>query len=181
MTDEHGYHDCDYHCPLMSLPYAFGTRVESIPTQVPIRPFMRIFWNTDPDKMNVGIQWAGNVNHPDDAFRSIPWAQFDRVTKVKGVKFWGLQRNIRPSDLPDLERSGLTCLWFDGFDALAAIVNKMDLIVSVDSALVHLAGAMGKPTWALIAANPDWRWMLNRVDSPWYSSARLFRRQRLGN
>lgn len=169
----------DYHCPTMSLPLAFGTRADTILLPHQIKPSKPYLGEMSPN-LNVGIQWAGNINHPDDAARSIPWEQFERITRVSGIKFWGLQRNIRRSDWQGVQRSGLTFLWFDGFDMLAAIVAKMDLIITVDSALAHLSGAMGKPTWNLIQANPDWRWMLGLIDTPWYPSMRLFRQTQIG-
>lgn len=169
--------NCDYQVPTLSLPYAFKTSLANIPSPASIKklkPFLM-----DMEGFNVGIQWAGNINHPDDLARSIPFSDFARLLKVKGVNFWGLQRNIRPEEVLNIQDSGLTCLWFDGFDCLAAIVDKMDLIITCDSALAHLAGAMGKPCWTLIQANPDWRWMYNRVDSPWYPSMRLFRQRHI--
>lgn len=167
---------CDYHIPTLSLPYAFGTTLGTIPPPYPIRhdkPFLM-----DMPGINVGIQWAGNINHPDDVRRSIAFSDFSRLLKVKGIKFWGIQRNIRPDEVLAIQDSGLQCLWFDGFEVLAAIVDRMDLIITCDSALAHLAGAMGKPVWTLIQHNPDWRWMLNRTDTPWYPSMRLFRQRR---
>lgn len=170
---------CDYQTPMLSLPFAFGTSLGSIPAPAKIVPHKPIHWEPDGD-FNVGICWAGNINHPDDANRSVPWDRFKKLLNVKDVKFWGLQRNIRPHELDSIQRTDITLLHFDGFDAFAAIVDKMDLIITVDSALAHLAGAMGKPCWVLIQKNPDWRWMFKRGDSPWYPSIRLFRQSRLG-
>lgn len=171
--------ECDYQTPMLSLPFAFGTSLGSIPAPRKIVPHKPIFWEPGGG-FNVGLCWAGNINHPDDANRSVPWDTFKRLLKVKGIKFWGLQRNIRPQELSSIQQTSITLLHFDGFDAFAAIVDKMDLIITVDSALAHLSGAMGKPTWVLIQENPDWRWMLKRIDSPWYPSIRLFRQRRLG-
>ena len=167
---------CDYQVPTLSLPYAFKTTLATIPPPATIKK-LKPFLMDLPEGLNVGIQWAGNINHPDDMRRSIPFTDFARILKVKGVKFWGLQRNIRPQEVLAIQDSGLTCLWFDGFDCLAAIVDKMDLIITCDSALAHLAGAMGKPCWTLIQSNPDWRWMYHRTDTPWYPSMRLFRQR----
>lgn len=170
--------ECDYQVPTLSLPYAFKTTLANIPPPPTIK-CLKPFLMDLPEGLNVGIQWAGNINHPDDAARSIPFSDFARLLKVKGINFWGLQRNIRPDEVLKIQDSGLTCLWFDGFDCLAAIVDKMDLIITCDSALAHLAGAMGKPCWTLIQANPDWRWMYDRVDTPWYPSMRLFRQRHI--
>jgi hypothetical protein len=171
--------ECDYQVPTLSLPFACETTLTSIPAPTKIVPGKPIFWEPGAG-FNVGLCWAGNINHPDDTNRSVAFDTFKRILRVRDVKFWGLQRNLRKHELDSVTESGITLLHFDGFDAFAAIVDKMDLIITVDSALAHLAGAMGKPCWVLIQENPDWRWMLNRSDSPWYPSLRLFRQRRLG-
>jgi tetratricopeptide (TPR) repeat protein len=180
----------DLHCPLVSLPYAFDTDLDSIPAAVPyVAPDAEHVWRwrarlgarTGP---RVGVAWSGNPAHRDDLKRSIPLAMFRRIVEANpGVEFHVLQTEIRESDRPALARlpnlrdhSGLLA----DFAETAALVSLMDTIVSVDTSLVHLAGAMGWPVWALLASVADWRWMVERDDGPWYPTAWLFRQRRRG-
>lgn len=183
----------DLHCPLMSLPRAFGTRLESIPQAVPYlavdegdrqRWQARLAGVTDEDgSLRVGLVWAGNPRHRNDRNRSIPPALLRPLLAVEGVRFFSLQTGDARNALPTLPGQGIADLT-DGvrdFADTAAILRHLDLLVTVDTAIVHLAGALGVPAWLLLPYAPDWRWLLDRADSPWYPSLRLFRQPRPGD
>lgn len=176
----------DFHCPLMSLPFAFSTRLETIPSANP-------YLQADPNrvgswaarigprnKLRVGLSWSGNTQNSVDARRSIPLAVLDGLRR-ENAEFFSLQPDLRESDRAAL--GGLR--HFDGllvdFGDTAALIELMDIVISVDTSVAHLAGALGKPVWVLLPFAPDWRWMLGRDDSPWYPSARLFRQSYAGN
>ncbi|MEP6535360.1 MAG: tetratricopeptide repeat protein [Bryobacteraceae bacterium] len=167
--------DFDFHIPLLSLPAIFGTVEESIPRGVPyIFPLasLREIWReriAPSADLKAGIVWAGNANHKNDANRSLPPEFLAPLLGLAGIQFYSLQKNL---SLPGMLPLGLELT--DFADTAAAIAN-LDLVISVDTAVAHLAGAMNKPVWTLLPFNPDWRWMLGRMDSPWYPSMRLFR------
>jgi tetratricopeptide (TPR) repeat protein len=178
----------DVHCPLMSLPRAFGTRLETIPHEV---PYLRVpTGNLDKWQrrlpqtrgLKVGINWAGNPNFKHDEPRSIGLARMLPLLAAADVQFFSLQKDLRPGDAEILQaHPQLTQLGPDieTFADTAAIVSRLDLVISSDTALVHLAGALGKPVWVLLQFVPDWRWLLDREDSPWYPTVRLFRQERI--
>jgi tetratricopeptide (TPR) repeat protein len=173
----------DIHCPLLSLPLAMGTRLETVPAQVPYLSVAadksaewgaRLGAKTRP---RIGLAWSGNVIHERDKERSIGLRNFLRMLDVDAT-FVSLHKEVGADDAGVLaERSDI--LHFG--DALAdytdtaALISQLDLVVSVDTSVVHLAGALAKPVWILVTYVPDWRWMLEREDSPWYPTARLFR------
>lgn len=170
----------DFHISLMSLPSIFKTGIETIPSPIPFKvpldsiELMRA--RVKPSGLRVGLVWAGNNDHPDDAERSIDPRLFE-VFNMPGVDLYGLQR---PKDLPCnfSMPTGLDANlgeYFRHFGDMAAAIELMDVVVSIDSAPLHLSATMGKPTWGLLAYTPDWRWMLDRTDSPWYPGLRLFR------
>ena len=163
----------DFHLPLLNLGERLGLNSES---QFHSEPYLK------PDKVaalpdngqpKVGLVWAGNPNHKSDGSRSIPWEQFKTIVEVQRVDFFNLQVGPRALDCGD-ELIPLQNRIAD-FSDTAAIINELDLVITVDTAVAHLAGALGKPTWILIAALPDWRWMMGRSDTPWYSTAKLYR------
>ncbi|MFN3657562.1 MAG: tetratricopeptide repeat protein [Pseudolabrys sp.] len=179
----------DVHCPLMSLPLAFGTRLETIPAQV---PYLRVpadrhdRWRARlprDGKLRVGLVWSGKPSHKNDHNRSIPLARLAPALGVAGLRFVSLQQEYRDSDLPAL--SALPIERLDeallDFGETAAAVERLDLVISVDSAVAHLTGALGKPLWLLVSHIQDWRWLRDREDSPWYPSARLFRQPAIGD
>lgn len=179
----------DVHCPLMSLPLAFGTMLDTIPPNVPylyapaerverLRP--RLVGATRP---RVGLVWSGKPSHKNDHNRSIPLADLAPLLAVPGVSFVSLQREYRDADIPALDRFGMLRLddALTDFADTAAIIAQLDLVIAVDTAVAHLAGALGKPMWILLSHIQDWRWLLAREDSPWYPSARLFRQPRIGD
>ena len=179
----------DLQCPLMSLPLALGTTLATIPAATP--------YLTPPDAhrrkwqarlgprraLRVGFAWSGNPQHSRDADRSMP-LDLAATALADGVEVHCLQRELRAADVfPLAMRPGIA---FYG-DALAevadtaALTAEMDLVVSVDTAILHLAGSLGRPAWAMLPAIPDWRWMQGRTDTPWYPTMRLFRQAEQGD
>ena len=178
----------DYHCPLMSLPLAFGTALETIPATVPylsVPEKRRTEWRERLAQYatpRIGLAWSGRPTHVNDHNRSIPLVALAPLFGGD-ARFVSLQREYRDSDLADLE--SLPIIRFDDaivdFADTAAIVDELDLVITVDTAVAHLAGALGKPVWIMLPRVPDWRWLLERDDSPWYPTARLFRQPRVGD
>ncbi|MBB5060843.1 tetratricopeptide (TPR) repeat protein [Granulicella aggregans] len=172
----------DWHCPLMSLPLAFGTTLESIPAQVPYLFVPAITQGTDQplasktEDLSVGLVWAGNPGHARDQFRSIPLALLKPLMNIEHVKFFSLQYGKAADDLTvaNMPITNLAPFIKDMGDT-AAYINSLDLVITVDTSVAHLAGALGKPVWILLSTNVDFRWLLEREDSPWYPTARLFR------
>jgi Flp pilus assembly protein TadD len=180
----------DLHCPLLSLPLAFGTRLETIPAGPPyLRPDpARIaHWREQLGPrtgLRIGLVWSGNPDHNNDRSRSLPLAALQPLFPL-GREFVSLQQDIRPADLATLQAAGLPLRHFGealhDFMDTAALASCVDLVIAVDTAGAHLAGAIGRPLWLLLPWIPDWRWLLERSDSPWYPSARLFRQPRRGD
>jgi ADP-heptose:LPS heptosyltransferase len=179
----------DLHCPLMSLPLAFGTTLESIPAEVPylcapadkVEEWrQRLGTRTRP---RVGIVWSGRLTHKNDQNRSIPLSVLLALAEA-GVELVSLQKDVREADRevltanPQIRDFGSE---LKNFADTAALVSLLDLVVTVDTAPAHLAGALGKPVWVLLPFWPDWRWLLHREDSPWYPTARLFRQPAFGD
>jgi predicted O-linked N-acetylglucosamine transferase (SPINDLY family)/ADP-heptose:LPS heptosyltransferase len=179
----------DTHCAQMSLPLAFGTRLESIPADIPYvsaAPEAAARWRTrlsDELGMKVGIVWAGNAAHKNDRARSIALGRLAPLLDVSGVQWFSLQVGERAGDLAAFADDRVTDLAPDltDFAETAAAIAALDLVIAVDTGIVHLAGALGKPVWIMLAFDPDWRWLLERSDSPWYPSARLIRQQAPGD
>lgn len=179
----------DVHCPVMSLPYVFKTTVETIPAKTP-------YLFSDKGKVEkwrdrlgpgerprVGLTWSGNRDHKNDANRSI-WLQELLPLFDLPIEWHSLQKEYRQPDLEILQQHSGICLHQDDlhdFSDTAALIECLDLVVSVDTGPVHLAGALGKPVWVLLPYMPDYRWMLDREDSPWYPSARLYRQPKAGD
>jgi Tfp pilus assembly protein PilF len=173
----------DVHCPLMSLPLAFGTTAAAIPASVPYlrAPAERgVAWRArlaHLGKPRIGLVWSGKPSHKNDHNRSIPLSRLGPLLAVPGVSFVSLQREYREAELPALAQ--LPILRLDeaitDFADTAAVIGELDLVIAVDTAVAHLAGALGRPLWLLLSHIQDWRWMHERADSPWYPSARLFR------
>jgi hypothetical protein len=179
----------DFHCPLLTLPLLFGTTLESIPADIPYLRAdgaRRAAWRErlGPARLpRIGIAFSGSEEHPEDALRSIPVAQLRPLLTLPGVEFHVAQRDVRAADadalarLPGVRVHGER---LETFAETAALLHHMDLVVSVDTSVAHLAGAMGLPVWLLVQTNADFRWLRGRADSPWYPSARLFRQARAG-
>ena len=182
--------DFDYHCPLLSLPLAFGTRLETVPSA---SPYLRVptqalqHWTTrlgPSDRPRIGICWAGRSTFKEDQNRSIGLSPMLPLLSNADVQFFSLQKDLRAGDAEILSsHRQITHLGKDigTFSDTAAIISLMDLVISSDTSIVHLAGALGKPIWILLQFVPDWRWLLDRDDSPWYPTARLFRQDETRN
>jgi len=173
----------DMHCPMSSLPLAFATRLDTIPSEHSYLPAPAAdraqVWEDrlgPHDKLRVGLVWSGNANHSNDHNRSTTLRTLSRILDVDAT-FVSLQKDVRPDDRAVLERSGIIDLTahLTDFSETAALVSCLDLIVTVDTSVAHLAGALGRPTWILLPYTPDYRWLLDRDDSPWYPTVRLFR------
>lgn len=180
------YFDC--HCPLMSLPLALGTTLETVPAVVPylsVPPEARdaaamLPW---PDcGLRVGLAWTGNPDHPKNHFRSVPFELLEPLLNLEGVHFFSLQMGPGAEELAarKLPITDLAPVTGDMADT-AAHMAHLDLIVTIDTSMAHLAGALARPVWVLLGHSPDWRWLLDREDSPWYPTARLFRQPAHGD
>ncbi len=178
--------DCQAQLPLMSLPMVFNTSLDSIPREIPYisaDPDNAAVWRRKleiGDAKRVGLAWAGSQTHSNDRNRSIPVNRFEPLSQIKGIRFVSLQKDARQAPPDSLNLLDLTNDLMDFSDS-AALIENLDLVITVDTAVAHLAGAMGKPVWILLPYVADWRWMLDRDDSPWYPSARLFRQQKPGD
>jgi Flp pilus assembly protein TadD len=179
----------DYHCPMLSLPLAFGTRLETIPApsrylQAEAGRRTRFEGVLGPrTRPRIGLAWSGNPTHRVSYDRSIP---LDRLQPLFGgdVEWICLQKEVRSGDAETLRRIGHVRFLgaaLEDFSDTAALLDLTDLVITIDTSVAHLAGAMGKPMWVLLPGNADWRWFLDRSDSPWYPSARLFRQRKLGD
>ncbi len=174
----------DCHCPLLSLPLAFGTTLDTIPAEAPylsVSPERIAAWRQRlPDGPLVGLAWSGNPENRGDWKRSVPLADLRPLLSLRGVRFVSLQLDVRETDQVTLaDCSDIVRLLEDTADFIetAAVVANLDLVVTVDTVIAHLAGALGKRVFVLLPSVPDWRWLLGRDDSPWYPTARLFRRR----
>ncbi|HIV71380.1 MAG TPA: tetratricopeptide repeat protein [Candidatus Aquabacterium excrementipullorum] len=176
----------DVHCPLMSLPQAFGAH----PAMAPAGAYLhadRALAEAWAERLGprvsprVGLVWSGNMAHRNDRLRSLSAAALLQAMPP-GIQLYSLQKDIRATDRPALQAHGVADFSAElrDFADTAALVEQMDLVVSVDTSVAHLAAAMGKPTWILLTKMPDWRWLMARPDTPWYASARLFRQGHWG-
>jgi hypothetical protein len=173
----------DVHCPLMSLPLAFKTTPQNV-------PFSAGYLHSDParvaqwknrlgstQRQRIGIAWSGNLIHQNDAIRSLELAQLLPYLP-NNADYFVLQKDIRDIDRPSLLARPDIRHFADelaDFADTAALCQLMDLVISVDTSIAHLAGALGKATWILLHTPPEWRWLIKRSDSVWYDSARLYR------
>jgi tetratricopeptide (TPR) repeat protein len=178
----------DMHCPICSLPLAFGTRLDTIPSftsYLPAPAEKRVqAWEARlqettacPDRLRVGLVWSGNPAHKNDCNRSTSLHALSRILDVDAT-FVSLQKDPRPNDQATLrEHPGIVDLTahLSDLGETAALVSRLDLVISVDTSVAHLAAALGRPTWLMLAYRPDFRWLLDREDSPWYPTMRLFR------
>jgi len=173
----------DVYTSLLDLPNIFGTTLETIPAEVPYiyaDPAKAKHWRsklTGPD-FKVGIVWAGSPEHGNDRYRSCKLEFFKPLTKIDGVRLFGLQKGKAATQMDELaDTIPVTNISkeFEDFTDTAAAIENLDLVISVDTSVLHLAGAMGRPVWTLLPFVPEWRWMLDREDSPWYPTMRLFR------
>ncbi len=177
----------DVQVPLLSLPGLFHTKLRTIPDTVPyVHADMELVkrWGTEigGNALNVGMIWQGSLNQRGDR-RSLPLADFAPLARVPGARLVSLQvgpgrEQIAAAPFSIMDLGGRFSL--DSLADLAAALMAVDLVVTVDTAGAHLAGALGVPVWLALPLGPDWRWLLAREDSPWYPSMRLFRQRALG-
>jgi tetratricopeptide (TPR) repeat protein len=178
----------DLHVPLMDLPQLFNTTLKTIDDCGPYLSAHSTAAQSWRIKLNgpefkVGIVWAGSPTHKNDRHRSCLLDNFVGLTEIPGVRLYALQKPPASNQLKELPDNTLIpniADQFEDFADTAAAIENLDLVISVDTAVLHLAAAMGKPVWALLPFVPDFRWMLNRKDTPWYPTMRLFRQSRLG-
>ncbi|HEY6489779.1 MAG: tetratricopeptide repeat protein [Terracidiphilus sp.] len=171
-----------WQCPLMGLPLAFGTTLATIPHEAPYLTVPRaaleaadkLEWPAEA--LRVGLVWSGNPEHKEDRYRSVSLRMLEPVLNVDGARFFSLQLGAPAAQLGEM---GSTITDLRGaikdFADTAALVANLDLVITVDTAVAHLAGALAKPVWVLLPFAPDWRWLTERADCPWYPTMHLFR------
>ena len=178
----------DVYTSLLDMPNIFETTMETVPAEVPYLhadPVKIRYWRdrlAGPD-FKVGIAWAGSPTHGNDRYRSCRLRDFAPLVQIPGVRLYGLQKGNAAAQMHELAATLPVTNISEEFQDLtdtAAAVENLDLVISVDTCVLHLAGALGKPVWALLPFAPEWRWMLNRPDSPWYPTMKLFRQQKWG-
>jgi len=182
-----GVEGFDAQVALISLPYFFKTDLSSVPKQVPYlsaEAKLETVWRDriGAEGFKIGIAWQGNPVGAIDAGRSVPLKEFVRLSKIPKIRLISLQKHVGLDQLADLPEGAKIETLGDDFDSgsdafidTAAVMNNLDLIITGDTSIAHLAGALGRPTWLALKRVPDWRWMLDREDSPWYPTLRLFR------
>ncbi len=180
----------DYYLPLLSLPAMFGTTLETIPGTVPYLSAdenLSKIWKkriSNDNSFKVGVVWAGHPSHANDIRRSVMLNNFKFFKKKEGITTYSLQKekyekwtDLDPKEIFEQDLGDQ----ISDFADTAAIIDNMDLVISVDTAVVHLAGALGKEVWVLLPFSPDWRWMIDREDSPWYPTMTLLRQPEPGD
>ena len=184
---------CDAWLPMMSLPGVFKTELSSIPAKIPYvfaEPARIESWRQELAGIpgfRIGIAWQGSPRHPWDQHRSVPISLFEPLSRIPGVQLISLQKGHGSEQLQErpnrfsLVRLGEKLDYAGAFTDTAAILQNLDLVVTIDSSIAHLGGALGVPTWIVLHRTPDWRWMLDRSDSPWYPSVRLFRQAKVND
>jgi hypothetical protein len=182
--------DFDIHCPMFSLPPILKTNLETIPATVPYLKAdenLCLRWAACMapfGERNVGIVWAGSPGHKNDRNRSFSLSQLSPFARIPGITFHSLQKgdaarqaSTSPEGMKLIDRSAE----LSDFAETAALIANLDLVIAADTAAAHLAGALAKPVWVLLPFVPDWRWMLDRPDNPWYPTMRLFRQKSFGD
>lgn len=179
----------DYQCPLLSVPFACATTLETVPARVPYIHVEEAFssrWRArlaGTPRPRVGLVWSGSRLQGGDRKRSIPFAEMAPIVAASATPV-SLQKDVRETDVAALAADSSVVALGDeiaDFRDTAAIIGELDVVVSVDTAVAHLAGALGRPVWVMVSFSSDWRWMLDRTDSPWYPTARLFRQTAPGD
>jgi tetratricopeptide (TPR) repeat protein len=184
--------DFDVHTPLLSLPRIFGTTLATVPANIPYLfadPALLGHWQRELSSyrtFRIGIAWQGNPDYPGDAQRSFPLAQLAPLARVGGVQLLSLQKThgmeqLRTAPFPVIDLGSRLDETSGPFMDTAAVIKNLDLVICPNTALVHLAGALGVPVWLALPLNPEWRWLWNRADSPWYPTVRLFRQEQTGD
>lgn len=183
-----------WQCSLLDAADVMKIDAQSIPASEPYlkpSPNLESYWQEkfprSNEKFRVGISWQGNPDHQADAFRSFPLSQFERLAENPNVELVVLQSGYGKEQVEDWKgRNPLTLLQdvdasSGAFMDTTAIMKQLDLVITSDTAIAHVAGAIGVPTWIALGYIPDWRWLMNRSDSPWYPSVRLFRQPKMGD
>jgi tetratricopeptide (TPR) repeat protein len=184
--------DYNFWVSLMSVPSCVGTELTTIPADVPYlfadeakaEQWRQRLHAVAGSRPKVGLVWAGSPTFGNDRYRSMPLAALAPLCDLTGVAWFNLQKGAAQTQLahlPETLRPHDLTADLNDFADTAALIDGLDLVISVDTSVAHLAGALGKPVWVLLPANSDWRWLENRSDSPWYPSARLFRQTTLGD
>lgn len=188
ISDEDELPKFDYYCPLMSLPLIYNTNLDKIPDVnfgYIVDDCKRTHWIQKigiKTKPRVGIAWSGNPSHSNDYNRSIELANFMSLMP-NDFEFISLQKNIKDRDLDVVQLNQIKHFGGDlaDFTDTATLCDLVDVVISVDTSVAHLSASMQKPTWVLLPFSPDWRWLLDREDSPWYPSVKLYRQNSLGD
>jgi hypothetical protein len=187
-----GVAEFDTYVPLLSLPRVFGTTLDTIPASLPYVDVDMLRRRKDNASLilpatpfpRIGMVWAGSPHNRTDRHRSCPLREFLPILRTPGVTFYSLQKGDRHkalTDLPlDIQVQDLEPQLGD-FGDLAVIIDELDLVISVDTSVAHMAGALGKPVWTLLSHVADWHWMLEGETTPWYPTMRLFRQSRPGD
>jgi hypothetical protein len=156
--------------------------------RLPVSPSPRLLVSPSPRPLKIGLVWQGNTSHKGDRFRSIPLAQFAPLAAIPGVQLVSLQKGFGSeqidqcgAELAVIECSDRSDTTAEALLDTAALIKSLDLVIAVDTAVAHLAGALGMPVWVALPRASDWRWLLDREDSPWYPTMRLFRQRELGD
>jgi Tfp pilus assembly protein PilF len=180
----------DVHLPMLDLPRIFGTTLETIPADVPYvfaDPGLTAKWHEELrgiEGFKIGIAWQGNPQYRGDRARSVPLSCFELLAGPPGARFFSLQKGLGVEQLQDVTgRFPITEVGsrLGDFMDTAAVLRNLDLVIACDTAVAHLAGALGVPVWVALPTASDWRWLLDRDDSPWYPTMRLFRQARSGD
>jgi Tfp pilus assembly protein PilF len=178
------------YAPLMSLPRILGTTLATVPTRVPYLtadPALVARWRVELGQLGgfkVGIAWQGNAEYCKDRHRSFRLDQFEPLTRLDGVRLVSLQKGLGTEQIREVaDRFAVIDLGsrLDDFMDSAAVLTNLNLVITPDTSVAHLAGALGVPVWVALPFAPDWRWMLDRQDSPWYPTLRSFRQREWGN
>ncbi len=178
----------DIQCPLMSLPLAFGTTLETIPSDVPYIVVPHEAAEKAAERawpeggLRVGLVWGATTRQFEDSDRSIALSMFEPILAAANTHFYSLQFGMQARELQS-GKTPITDLSTEiaDFAETAALISHLDLVITVDTSVAHVAGALGKPTWVLLPFSSDWRWLVGRDDSPWYPAVRLFRQPRPGD
>jgi hypothetical protein len=181
----------DIQCPLASLPLFFETTIDTIPSYTPyffLNPELIQRWKNkiENDKTNfqIGLVWSGNPKYKNDLKRSCSLAMFSTLAHLDNITLYSLQKGEAANEAK-YPPKGMRLIDYteeiNDFLDTAGFIKTLDLVISVDTSVAHLAGALGKTVWTLLPYNPDWRWLINREDSPWYPAMRLFRQPNPGD
>jgi len=189
VTSPQNHPDFDTYAPLPSLPGLLGTRLDTIPCEIPyLRAPMRAVgsppWIKPSPALKVGVAWAVSGANVDGRLRSLPLEMLAPLLRLPGVEWYSLQCGEAVEELQGREVAGRMenlGARFNNFGDTAQAVSELDLVISVDTVVAHVAGALGRRVWTLLPWETDWRWMMPREDSPWYPTMRLFRQTHHGD